>query len=362
MLLKKFFSYLNHNPLNILLISIPLALIVELLNFGAVWVFIISVVGIIPLAGLIGESTEVLAARSSPRVGGLLNATLGNAAELIITLTAIRAGLLDLVKASITGSILGNLLLVLGFAMVTGGAKHGLQTFNRRQSSNNAVLLTLAVLALIIPSVLSSFIHPDSNIRIEEMSLGVAVIMVSLYVLGILFSLRNNRSPLGYASTNEIIKPLRWTNLQAFFILAVATLGVVWLSELLVGSIDAVVNGWGLSEFFLGIILIPIIGNASEHIVAVQAAIHNKMELSVEIAVSSSLQIALFVAPILVFVSLLMKHPLNLVFNTFELLALGAGVLIAALVSSDGESNWLEGAALIGVYLILGVCFFLLPV
>jgi Ca2+:H+ antiporter len=354
--------YLRKNPMSWLLFSLPLALGAELFHWGASWVFVFAVVGIIPLAGYIGEATEVLAISSGPRVGGLLNATLGNAAELIITLTAIRAGLLDLVKASITGSILGNLLLVLGFAMIAGGAKHGIQTFNRRQASNNSILLILAVFALVVPSVFSQTNILKSDFRIEEMSLGVALVMIAIYILGIVFSLRNNRSPLTYSPKGEKSVSPHWSNTQALLVLALATAGVVWLSELLVGSVNAVVSQWGLSEFFLGIILIPIVGNAAEHIVAVQVAIKNQMELSVEIAVSSSLQIALLVSPLLVFISLLMKHPLNLVFNTFELTALGAGVLIAAMVSQDGESNWLEGAALVGVYLILGISFFILPV
>jgi Ca2+:H+ antiporter len=358
---RTFFHHLRQNPLRILLLCFPLALIAVWAQWGAGWIFSLSALGVIPLASYIGDATEELAAFTGPKIGGLINATLGNAAELIITLTAIRAGLLDLVKASITGSILGNLLLVLGFAMLAGGLKNGIQTFNRRQSGNNAILLTLVVLALVIPSIFSQSIGPQSDIRIEEMSLGVAVIMIVLYVLGLVFSLKYNHTAITYpAPAQHGSHPKKqWAN--ALVVLALATGGVVWMSELLVGAVDAVVIHWGLSEFFLGIILIPIVGNTAEHMVAVQVAIRNQMELSVEVAVSSSLQVALFVAPVLVFVSLGMGHPLNLVFNTFELTALGAGVLIAALVSADGESSWLEGAALLGVYLILSLAFFMLP-
>ena len=358
--MARIWRFFRSKPLNLLLIVLPLALLAELGRWGDIWIFALSAIGVIPLAGLIGEATEALATYTGPKIGGLLNATLGNAAELIITMVAVKAGLLDLVKASITGSILGNLLMVMGFSMVLGGAKHGVQHFDRRQAGNNAILLTLVVIAMAIPSIFSHSIGPETSTGVETLSLGVAGVMIVLYALGLVYSLRMPRSPLGY----EAEPPRHKHELSittSIVILVLATAGVVWLSELLVGAVEAVVSGLGLSEFFLGIILIPIIGNVAEHLVAVQVARRNQMELSIEIAVSSSLQIALFVAPLLVFISLFMGHPLTLVFNQFELLALGAAVLIAALVSSDGESNWLEGAALLAVYLILGIGFFLLP-
>jgi Ca2+:H+ antiporter len=354
--------YSRRFPLSFLLVCLPLALIAQLAGWGDLWVFIFSAVGVVPLAGMIGEATEALSIYTGPRVGGLLNATLGNAAELIITLVAIRAGLLELVKASITGSIIGNLLLVLGFAMTAGGLKHGIQRFDRRQSSNHAILLILAVIALAIPTIFSRAIAPTSDVRVETLSLSVAAIMIVLYGFGLLYSLRAKDSPLSFASEPEDRSHPFWTLRKALIVLAIATLGVVWLSELLVGTIEPVVASLGVSEFFLGIILVPIVGNAAEHVVAVQVALRNKMDLSVEIAVSSSLQIALFVAPLLVFVSLALGHPLSIVFTTFELIALGAAVLVTVMVSEDGESNWLEGAALLAVYLILGISFFLLPV
>jgi len=369
----KIWSYLRSNPLSFFLIALPLALIAEFAAFPAIWVFIFSAVGVIPMAGFIGEATEGLAEHTGPKIGGLLNATLGNAAELIITLVAINAGLLELVKASITGSILGNLLLVMGVSMVVGGAKHGIQTFDRRQSGNHAILLTLSILALVIPSIFSHSIGPETSVQVEALSLGVAAVMIALYVLGILYSLRASSkdkkkkprhepedAPLAFPPADKA-HHVGWSVRTSVIVLALATVGVVVLSELLVGAVEHVTESIGLSEFFLGIILIPIVGNVAEHLVAVQVALRNQMELSVEIAISSSLQIALFVAPLLVFISLLMGHPLTLIFNSFELIALGAGVLIAALVSIDGESNWLEGATLLAVYLILGISFFLLP-
>jgi Ca2+:H+ antiporter len=352
---------LRKNPLVPFLVFLPITLASVLLHWSALATFIFSCLGILPMAAYIGKATEALASFTSPRVGGLLNATLGNAAELIITIAAIRAGLLELVKASITGSILGNLLLVMGFSFVVGGIKHGRQEFDQHNASRNAILLVLAVLAMLIPSLFSHFIGPETSPKVEALSLGVAAIMILLYALGLLDAAKTSNAPTMKNPTMESSLP-KWSLTTSVIILILATSGIVWLSEILVSVVELVVAGLGVSEFFLGIILIPIIGNAAEHLVAVQFASQNKMSLSVEIAVSSSLQIALLVAPILIFVSLALHHPLTLVFNNFELIALVAGVIIAALVSSDGESSWLEGATLIAIFLILGLAFFLLPV
>jgi Ca2+:H+ antiporter len=362
--MKKLSSFLRENPIAILLLALPFAVLAEILNWSPIAVFIISAIAIIPFAGYIGTATEVLAFHTSPRIGGLLNATLGNAAELIITVVAIRAGLLELVKASITGSILGNLLLVLGMSILLGGLKHGVQTFNRKLASNNAVMLVLIVVILLIPSLLSHYIGnvEAPGPRVETLSLGVAAVMIVLYVLGMIYSYTVLEGPLAVAGTEEVNAPNKWSLRTGIFILVIATTGVAYLSEVLVGSVESVVSTLGLSEFFIGLIFIPIIGNVAEHIVAVRVALKNQMTLSVEIAIASSLQIALFVAPLLVFISLLIGNPLTLVFNQLELIALIAGVLIAALVSADGESNWLEGAELLAIYVILGLTFFLMPV
>jgi Ca2+:H+ antiporter len=359
--MKKVKGFISENPLIFLLLSLPLVLAAELLGWPPLAVFILACVGIIPMAAYIGETTEALAVYTGPRIGGLLNATLGNAAELIITIVAVRAGLLELVKASITGSILGNLLLVLGFSFIVGGVKHGLQTFDRRNASRNAILLILAVVAMVVPSLFSHSIGPEGSPKVEALSLGVALVMIVLYGLGLLAASKSGDTPVTPEPAPKSVAP-HWPIATALLILVLSTAGIVWLSEVLVGVVEPVGTGLGISEFFMGIILIPIIGNVAEHLVAVQFASRNKMSLSVEISVSSSLQIALLVAPLLVFVSLALGHPLTLIFNTFELLALLAGVVIAALVSADGESSWLEGAALIAVYLILGLAFFLLPV
>ena len=323
--MRQVVDFLKHKPILVLLIALPLAYVAELLHWGPLWVFVLSAISVIPLAALIGEGTESLAVYTNPRIGGLLNATLGNAAELIIAIVAIRAGLLELVKASITGSILGNLLFVMGLSMVVGGVRHGVQKFDRRQASRNAILLVLAVIALIIPSIFSSYIGDSQSTRVEALSIGTATIMIILYGLALFYSFRFEGAPLSHKSTEEIIHKPAWSVRKALIVLALATIGVVIASELLVQAIEPVMSGLGISEFFLGIILIPLIGNVAEHLVAVKVAASNQMDLSVEIAVSSSLQIGLFVAPILVFISLLLGNPLQLIFNELELIALSSG-------------------------------------
>lgn len=346
-----------------LLLGFPMAVAGSLLHWDPTLNFFLACLGLIPLAELIGEATEALAVVTGPKIGGLLNATLGNAAELIITIVAIRAGLLDLVKASITGSILGNLLLVMGASLFLGGLKNGRQRFSREHAATNATMLVLAVVALSVPSLFNHTLAGEALplLTVEKISLGVAGVMIVLYGLGLVFSLRVADSYSALTHTESAAHGPHWPLRTAAVVLALATGAVVWLSEILVHGVEGVTAAFGLSEFFLGIILIPIIGNVAEHLVAVEVALKNKMELSLEIALGSSLQIALFVAPVLVFISLLFGQYLNLVFNQFELLAMVAGVLIAALVASDGETNWLEGAQLLGVYLILGVAFFFLP-
>lgn len=362
--MKKLAALVRENPIGVLLVALPFAILAEILHWSPIILFIVSAIAIIPLAGFIGVATEVLAYHTNPRIGGLLNATLGNAAELIITIAAIRAGYLELVKASITGSILGNLLLVMGMSILLGGLRNGVQTFNRKQASNNSIMLVLTVIILLIPSMLSHYIGNTETpgTRVEALSLGVATVMIVLYILGLIYSYKVIEGPVMGEKAAQETAPKGWSLRTTILVLLLSTVGVAYLSEILVGSVEAVVVTLGLSEFFIGLIFIPIIGNVAEHIVAVQVALKNKMTLSVEIAIASSLQIALFVAPLLVFISLLIGHPLTLVFNQLELIALIAGVLIAALVSADGESNWLEGAELLAIYIILGLTFFLMPV
>jgi len=345
-----------------LLVFVPAAILAELMHWSDWVVFVTSALAVIPLAGLMGEATEVLAEKTGPRLGGLLNATLGNAAELIITMFAIRAGLLELVKASIIGSILGNVLLVLGFSILMGGLKNGLQKFDRGHAGLDATMMILVVIAISVPSIFNAAMEPDV-IRVEELSLTTAAAMLLIYGLSILYSLRQPRrqeieaGPLGRPAHIG----LRWSLRTALGVLAASTAAIALMSEFLVGAVESVTMTWGLTEFFVGLIIIPIIGNVAEHLVAVQVAIRNQMDLSLSIALGSSLQIALFVAPVLVFFSLLLGHPLALEFNQFELIGLTAAAIIAALVSLDGESHWLGGAMLLVVYVILGLAFFFLP-
>jgi Ca2+:H+ antiporter len=338
-----------------------LAVVGELLHWPAVVIFITAALGVVPMAGAMGRATEELAIYTGPKVGGLLNATLGNAAELIIAIVAIREGLLTLVLASITGSILGNILLILGFSMLLGGMKHGRQKFDRTQAGVNSTMLILALIALAIPSFFNFRIADVNESGVEYLSLGVAVVMIIVYGLSILFSFTAT------STQDELVEAHdhqpTWSKRLSIGVLIGATLGIVVLSEILVGAVEPVVEEFGISEFFLGIILIPLVGNVAEHVVAVQVAMKNKMELSLSISLGSSLQIALFVTPILVFASLLIdsSNPLQLTFDQFEIAAMIGASLIAALIALDGESNWLEGVQLLSVYVIIALAFFFLP-
>ena len=350
-----------------LLVFVPLAVVAELAHWSPGLILISSALGMIPLAGLMGEATEELAALTGPKLGGFLNATLGNAAELIITIVALNAGKVTLVQASITGSILGNLLLILGFSMLLGGFRHGLLRFDRTMAGVSATMMILAVIGLIVPTVFEA-VHGPAHLAedLEALSLGVAGVLLLLYVLSVVFTFTANfkgRETGTAAPGDEIAHhQARWSLPVSSGVLAISTLAIVFLSEFLVGAVEPVVHEWGISEFFIGIILVPIVGNVAEHLVGVQMALKNRMDLSLSISLGSSLQIALFVAPLLVFLSLVVgPRPMNLYFNTFEVVALGVSVLIAALISLDGESHWLEGAQLLAVYAILGIAFFFLP-
>ena len=348
-------------PYDVLLVLVPVALAGSFLGWNETWLFVLSALAVIPLAGIMGTATEELALHMGPRAGGLLNATLGNAAELIITIFAIQAGLLDLVKASITGSILGNVLLVLGLSLLLGGLKNGVQVFDRRQANVNGTMLVLAVAGLAVPSLFIASIRngPESFPTTESLSMATAVVLILIYVLSIVYSFtlkRGEPQPGAVPPTHHAA----WSVPTALVVLALATGGIAWLSEILVGSVEHTVEALGWSEFFIGVIIIPLVGNVAEHIVAVQVALKNKMELSLAVSLGSSLQIALFVAPLLVFISLAMGNPMQLAFNQFEVAALLASSLIAALIALDGESNWLEGAMLLVLYAIIGVAFFFL--
>ena len=327
----------------------------EFLHASPSLVFIASAIAIVPLAGLMGIATEELAARTGPTFGGLMNATLGNAAELIIGIFALRAGLIELVKASLTGSIIGNLLLILGLSLFVGGLGRQTQTFNRQAAGMNVALLALAVVGLVVPA-LFDFTHPRGDpFVLEELSITVAVVLMIVYALSLLFSLRTHREMFRPEGAHE---PPHWSLRRAVTLLVVATALVAWLSEILVGATEATITDLGVSELFIGIIIIPLVGNAAEHGAAVMMAAKDKMDLSFAIAVGSSTQIALFVAPLLVFLSLLLGQPMDLAFTAFEVAAVALGVGVVTVISLDGESNWLEGAQLLAVYGILAAAFF----
>jgi Ca2+:H+ antiporter len=360
-------STLLRNPsrlMDFLLVFVPAAIALALAGADETLIFACAAVAIIPLAGILGEATEILAERVGARAGALLNATFGNAAELIITIAAIRAGLIEVVKASITGSILGNLLLVLGLSVLLGGMKNGYQHFDRRGVSVMMTTMTIAVIGLVIPAVFSQSIKQTDAVSVEYLSIGVAVALMVGYMLSLLFTLRLSTEkphpPSGEVGEPEAEPRIRGTGM-ALGVLVVAVVFVAILSEILVGAVEPLIRAQGLTEVFVGVVVVPIIGNAAEHLVAVEMALKNRMELALGVALGSSMQIALFVAPLLVFISLAFGHELTLVFNQFELAALAAGVVISALISLDGESNWLEGAQLLIVYTILALAFFFLP-
>jgi Ca2+:H+ antiporter len=340
-----------------LLIFIPVGLASRYLGGSPTLTFVSAALGVVPLAALIGEATENLATYTGPRLGGFLNATLGNAAELIITFFAIRAGLLDLVKASITGSILGNLLLVMGLSILVGGMRHQQQRFDRVQAGVDSTMLILALIALGVPSLFSHAIEAVSHDSVEYLSIGVAIAMIVVYGLSLVYSF-TTASLTAHPSAHG---DAAWSRSKSLFVLVLSTVFIAWLSEVLVGAVEPVLEHLGWTEFFLGIVVVPLVGNVAEHLVAVQMAAKNQMNMSLQISIGSSLQVALFVAPVLVFISLLMGNPLTLVFDQFELIALAGAALISALVALDGESNWMEGAQLLIVYIILALAFFFLP-
>jgi Ca2+:H+ antiporter len=341
-----------------LLIFIPVTLIAEFFHLAPIAVFFISAIAIIPLAKYIGEATEELSVYTGPALGGILNATFGNATELIIGIFAINAGLIEVVKASITGSIIGNLLLVLGMAMFFGGWGEKRQESNRTASMASAATLLLAMIALVIPAIFLQTAPNAGGKIIEELSVSVAVLMILVYAANIWFSLHTHK----HLYAEEVGKAeAKWSKTKSIIILLVSTLAVAWMSEILVGSIEPIVKSLGWTELFIGVVVVAIIGNAAEHTSAITMAVKNKMDLALQVSIGSATQIVMFVAPLLVLVSLFFKEQMSLVFNTFELIAIVLSVLIANLVVEDGESNWLEGLQLVVAYAIMAVAFFFHP-
>jgi Ca2+:H+ antiporter len=321
-------------------------------------IFIVSAVAILGLAWVVGLSTERLGSLTGPRMGGILNATFGNIAELIIAFFALQAGLIQVVKASLTGSIIGNLLLVLGASILIGGLRHGTQTFSQRIAASNASLLVLAVIGLFVPAVFAFTTgHPEQGTLTEE-SVVVSFALIAGYVLSLVYQFTNPDETLGGHGEAAGHGGPAWTGRIAVAVLVVAAALLAVLSEILVDSIESFIDSFGLSAFFVGVVLVPTIGNLAEHLVAVQLAAKDKMEFAMAVSFGSSQQVALFVAPVLVITGAILGQPMDLVFTPLEVAAVAAAVGISALIALDGESNWLEGALLTLVYVILAISFF----
>ncbi|PIG91756.1 calcium/proton exchanger [Gloeocapsopsis sp. IPPAS B-1203] len=349
---------------SVLLLFVPISFAAHFLEWGELAVFIISGLAILPLAAWMGTATEEIAVVVGPILGGLLNATFGNATELIIALIALRSGLVDIVKASITGSIIGNLLLVMGLSMLLGGLRHKEQEFQPVIARVNAASMNLAVIAILVPTAVDITSSGITETTIQNLSIAVAIVLMLVYALTLIFSMKTHSYlyDVGVAeieSEAHIEKPNLWLWVGVLF---AATVLVAIESEFLVDSLEVATSQLGLTALFTGVILVPIIGNAAEHATAVTVAMKNKMDLSLSVAVGSSLQIALFVAPVLVLVGWLFGQPMDLDFNPFELVAVAVSVLIANSISSDGRSNWLEGTLLLATYTVLGLAFYFHPI
>jgi Ca2+:H+ antiporter len=353
--------------INWLLIFIPITAALEFfVHPGDSWIFVSAALSIVPIAALMGQATENLAAKAGPTVGGLLNATFGNATELIIAFFALQAGKTEVVKASITGSMIGNMLLVLGLAFFLGGLKFNKQTFSKQTAGALSSLLLIVMIAFIVPALfdftergdgISPSLTQSSDARF---SLAASFVLIGLYVCNLIFSLVTHKDLI--SASDDAHHGPSWSVGRAIGTLVASTLVVAWLSETLVGSLEGFSKGLGLSEVFAGLIIIPIVGNAAEHSASV-FAVKNKLDISIQIALGATIQIALLVAPILVIASYLIGKPMDLVIHRpLELAALVGATLITASVARDGESNWLEGAMLLGVYLLIAIAFFFLPV
>jgi Ca2+:H+ antiporter len=348
--------------LNLLLFAAPLSLFLRWQLGVSIWVFVTAAIALVPAAGLIGTATEHLARRAGPTLGGFLNATFGNAAELIIAVAALRAHHTAVVKASITGSIIGNLLLVFGLSCYLGGLKHGKQQFSKISAGSATVMLFLATVALVMPAVVAivSFGSLQAHTAaIDRLSFWSSIVLLGVYASGLIFAFRSHRDPL--RSDPGPDHGPHVSVAAAIALLFIATAFTAVEAEVLIEALEPALDGLGMSELFAGVIVVALVGNAAEHYSAITAARNDDMTLALEISVGSSAQIALMVAPVLVLLSYAMGTPMSLVFNAFEITAIGLSVLAIALVSLDGESNWLEGLQLLGVYGILAIAFYVIP-
>lgn len=352
--------------LDAMLIAVPLAIVLRFVPVSPVVMFAVAALAIIPLAAVLGNSTEALAEHTGPAIGGLLNATMGNATELIISFFMLRSGHVEIVKASLAGSIIGNILLVLGLSALVGGIGREKQTFSRQMASTNSTMLFIAVVALVMPAIFELSVYGRLAVeshRIEMLSLGTSAVLIAIYVLSLVFSLVTHGSrPVRAPEVEHQQAGKQMVSAKAALLsLTIATILVAFLSEMLTGQIEAAKEGLGVSNLFMGVIIVAIIGNAAEHGTAVMMAKRDRMNLAMSIAIGSSSQIALFVAPVLVFAGWAMGTPMSLVFTPFEITGIALAVLIVEMISFDGETTWFEGAELIAVYLILAVSFYFVP-
>ena len=344
--------------LYVLLLFIPVTIIGKIMGLSDTVLFVTSALAIIPLAGLMGKSTDVISCYAGQRIGGLLNATFGNATELIIAFIAMKEGLFEVVKASLAGSVIGNILLVLGMSMLLGGIHHKTQRFNKNSINITASMLLFAVLGLAIPAIFT-YTLPESSLtgRLEGLNIIVAILMLLIYIMQFVFTFGTHRALYEDVNSDEDEEHPAMSLPLAVGMLVGATVFIAVISEIFVGTVEPMAENAGLSTTFVGIILVPIIGNAAEHSTAIIMAMKDKMNAAVEIALGSSLQIILFVIPVLILLSLLFE-PMSIIFSPFEIVSVAASVLIANRVASDGESNWLEGLQLVSVYVIIGAAFF----
>ena len=386
-MLKRLFS--GGNALNLLLVFVPIAMLMEwVFHSPPMWIFVIACLGIIPLAGLMGHATEDISERVGEGLGGLLNATFGNAAELIIAIVALRAGLYDLVKASITGSIIGNVLLVFGLSALVGGLRFETQRFNRTAAGLGSTLLVLSAVGLVVPAIFHYLVGATAPEAERNLSMEISVVLMATYVASLFFTLRTHKHLYmadAAAATTEEASAADGTHGagalnaadgghgahgprkslgRAVGMLLAATVGVAIMAEFLVAAASETAEQLGWSEVFVGVIVVAIIGNAAEHSTAIIMAAKNKMDAAINIAVGSSIQVALFVAPLLVFLSYVIggRGPMDLIFTPLEVLAVAVCVGIMAFCATDGESHWMEGVQLLAVYVILGIAFYFLPV
>lgn len=345
--------------LNCFFVFVPVPFLANAFGCSDTIVFISSCLAIVPLAGLMGKATEYLSDKVGEGLGGLLNATFGNACELIIAFAALRAGLVDVVKASITGSIIGNILLVLGGSMLAGGLRYETQTFNRTAATTSATLLALAAISLTVPAVFH--MKHQGDVIETRLALAISIVQITMYFLSLIFSLKTHKglyaTKVG-AEGEEAIGVSGWGMRKSILILLGSTGMVALLSEYLVHAVTHAAASLGMTQLFIGVVLVAVVGNAAEHSTAILMAMKNKMDLAINIALGSGAQIALFVAPVVVFASFMLGTPMNLCFSEFEILSVVVSVIILSFVATDGECNWLEGAQLLAVYAMLAAAFF----